>query len=179
MKKKIFGIGLILLTIGLLILDGQYYREKNNFEGNSKPESISALSQSLTSSDEDILVLRSKIEKKTRVLISEAELSIPTFEMMKNKTTEEVHHTPKEIIESSRKLGALAEHLAGNPTLIPESLPFYASCALKKDALNPIRALCTYRLLRYKKNWTEKTRDDFSKIPKTILALAKEIEGTE
>lgn len=105
--------------------------------------------------------------------------SLPSIAEIRKKTNEEVHATPPEILESGRRLGELAEFLTANPDLVRAALPTYVRCAEDASVPTGTRALCTFRLHGYEKDWDEATRASYAKLPPEVRSVAKQLEGTE
>jgi hypothetical protein len=121
------------------------------------------------------------IRMRFETLTHGATASLPSaaaIRMRAGNSSEAVHETPSEILESGRHFGELAEFLTQHPEFVKDALPTYRKCALDPDGMDAIRGLCTYRLHVYEKEWNADTRADYAKIPASIKRLAANLEGT-
>lgn len=115
---------------------------------------------------------------RLRELEKKALEALPRVSTLSKKPEHELHDTPAEIVAAGRVFGKLAEFLAGHPERIRDALPTYRSCAGDPTIVPAIRALCTFRLSVYEKDWDPETRTAFGAIPEPIRELARELEGT-
>lgn len=74
--------------------------------------------------------------------LSLLERNLPTREMMKHKTFEEVHDTPQEVLDAGARLAQLKEAWLNNPELKPQARAFYQTCAHQIQYLASVRSLC-------------------------------------
>lgn len=77
-----------------------------------------------------------------RRLTDRVEAGLPTFNQVKNLREEELHHTPKILIQAGADIGDVAEAVAHNPELAPQAAAFYARCAHREELATTVRALC-------------------------------------
>lgn len=117
------------------------------------------------------LPLDIELEKK----IFKARKFLAKTSMMTGKTAEELHTTPPEVLRSAEAIGEIAVELKKHPELISQAIPFYLECALDPDGMSSTRALCAYRLDRYRANWDEKTKAGVALIPAEIQTLKEKI----
>lgn len=117
--------------------------------------------------------------ERLRTLESRALETLPTIAQVRQKTNEEVHATPPEILESGRRLGELAEYLSRNPDLVRSALPTYVRCAEDAAVATGTRALCAFRLHVYEKDWDDATRASYAKLPAQVRSIARQLEGSE
>jgi hypothetical protein len=100
---------------------------------------------------------------------------IPTAAEIQKLSTEDVHFTPKVVIEAAGEIGRVAEMIAAHPELSSRGLQFYKECAEKESAVEAIRATCLsdFKILQ--------TRTGLSapppKVPKRVALLAEKLSS--
>lgn len=68
--------------------------------------------------------------------------ALPTLQMLRELSPEEVHRTPDLILEAGMELGKIARALEENPALSRSAFEFYKQCAERADLPRSVRALC-------------------------------------
>jgi len=106
--------------------------------------------------------------------LAKLEQVLPTREIMKNKTIEEVHDTPQEVMDAGERMGLLKKAWIANPELKPQARDFYQSCASRADLLTPIRSLCLVNLRALNKALGQRPMDE-SGLPQNIRNVADQI----
>lgn len=71
-----------------------------------------------------------------------ANAKLPTFEQIQKLSAEQVHRTPKIVVDAGLELGDIAEAIEKNPALTPQGLEFYDQCAKRSGVAEAVRATC-------------------------------------
>lgn len=119
---------------------------------------------------------RQMTELQTRFAeqLSRLERNLPTREMMKHKTIEEVHDTPQEVLDAGGRLALLKEAWLNNPELKPQARAFYQTCAHQAQYLASIRSLCLVNARALNQDLHLDKMDE-DKIPQNIKNIADQI----
>lgn len=179
-NKRALIISALVFAVGALIYIGRGKNDESAANSESAPpiptQTASPLplgSPGITESSH--LVPAAEAGQLLKTALLSAREGLAKKAQMKTKTETELHHTPIEVVESARRIGAVAEVLEQNPSLIPEALPFFTECAGDHEGMPATRALCVYRLRAYEKSWDSETTTAFAKLPKLILDLADKL----
>ena len=81
---------------------------------------------------------REKFAKKTRETLD----SLPTVAKLRGLTEEEAHVNPAALNAAGDDLGQIAAEVQADPSLVPQAVEFYKSCAKRDDLPTSVRALC-------------------------------------
>ncbi|MFT6071174.1 MAG: hypothetical protein ACJAT2_001446 [Bacteriovoracaceae bacterium] len=119
--------------------------------------------------------VESEIEKWTlpvfKSYINETYKTLPNLKDARGLKDEEVHQNPKLVMDAGLRLGSIKKQIKLNSDFEEEGMKFYDKCALKKDGLTPVRALCLANLV-YMKN--QKGEDfELEKYPEKVKDLAQ------
>lgn len=179
-NKRALVISALVFAVGVLIYIGREKIDESAANSEAAPpiptQTVSPVppgqSPGLYESSQ---VPAAEAEQSLLAALSSAREGLAKKAQMKAKTESEVHHTPIEVVESARRIGAISELLEKSPALIPQALPFFVECAKDPEGMPATRALCVYRLRSYEKNWDGSTTAAFAKIPKPILELAEKL----
>ena len=192
---KIIFIAAVILGVLLLI-------ELSNFDSNSNswgqsnrpgaksaegpPEFVGVPAQSISSTlthgaeADRPKSLETSAEELSRrdftAFLSKLEGKLPTREAAAGLNAQEVHAQPRILLTAAKELGELADKLEKTPSLRPEALAFYKSCAQNAEILRSIRAVCFNRaqLLNadiHQQIW----QYDQALIPSEVVELAKSL----
>jgi hypothetical protein len=100
---------------------------------------------------------------------------LPTLEDLSALSEEEVHHTPKIIIEGAGTIAEAIEEADSNPSLRKDTLQFLKSCAEKEDVAVSIRALCWRETLRKIPEWKVFVSISDAKVSEDVKDLAAKL----
>lgn len=67
---------------------------------------------------------------------------LPTRSQLRALSPQEVHHTPKILLEAGLELGDVTDAIEKNPALAPQGVEFFGTCAKRDDLATAIRATC-------------------------------------
>lgn len=82
------------------------------------------------------------IDGEFEALLTEAKAKLPTREILLQKTEEELHQPPREVLDLGIEFGKIHDSLAAQPGLAPTGAKFFAECAGRDDLLTSVRAVC-------------------------------------
>lgn len=122
------------------------------------------------------LNLEKKLTKEEFAKLSQNILgSLPNKAELKKLTNEEVHETPKIIMEAGVKLGLIAQAIANEPGLQKDGFEFYRACASSEKNPNSVRALCFSNYLAFGKKLGLSTNENIvpASVKTTISRLQK------
>lgn len=103
--------------------------------------------------------------------VDETLKKLPTKEKLEGLNNDDVHHTPKFIMETGLRLGKIKKQVKLNKDFAPKAMDFYEGCAKKDESFTPIRGLCLANLMYLKKELGESF--DPSPYPEKVQDLAK------
>lgn len=102
--------------------------------------------------------------------------SLPAKDKLPALKAEEVHGTPKVVVQAGIELGKVAEKIQEMPSLRPDALEFYKDCALDPQVFRSIRALCFSRAQLLNVELFQDIWDfDPKRIPNDVIELAKSL----
>ena len=101
--------------------------------------------------------------------------SIPTSADIQKLSSEDVHMTPKAIVEAAVEIGRVAEMIEAHPELSSQGLAFYRECAEKESAVESIRATCLSDFTTLRKR--SGNSEALPKVPKRIALLAEKLSS--
>lgn len=122
------------------------------------------------------LNLKKKLTREEFAKLSQNVLSsLPNKATLKKLTDEEVHETPKIIMEAGVKLGLIAQAIANEPSLQKDGFEFYRACATSEKNPNSVRALCFSNYLAFGKKLGLTTNENIvpANVKTTISRLPK------
>jgi hypothetical protein len=99
--------------------------------------------------------------------------SLPTLDQLHALSAEELHRTPRAVLDAGAAIGDLAEAVAKNPSLAPEALGFYGKCARRENASTSVRAACLSDLRELSRR--QGTPADETGIPSSVTKLADKL----
>ncbi len=113
-------------------------------------------------------------EKKLQFekLVAKARATIPTVKELRALSEEELHTTPKSMVQAGIVIGDLAQAMKDDPSLVPQGIAFYQSCLFNDEYPTPIRALCYARATSHLKERGEKLENE-SQVPANVRDLAR------
>ncbi len=119
--------------------------------------------------------VESEVEKWTlpvfKSYVNDTFKTLPNLKDARGLKDEEVHQNPKLVMDAGLRLGSIKKQIKLNSEFEEEGMKFYDKCALKKDGLTPVRALCLANLV-YMKN--QKGEDfELEKYPEKVKDLAQ------
>lgn len=82
------------------------------------------------------------IDDEFELLLTEVRDQLPTRAILRNKTAEEVHQPPQELLDIGLEFGKIHDALALQPSRVPAGAAFFAECAGRDDLLTSVRAVC-------------------------------------
>lgn len=108
--------------------------------------------------------------------LANVQSSLPTRPDLQRLSSQEVHRTPKPIIDAGLKLSQIAQTLAQYPEWVPDAISFYRECSARDELASSIRALCFSNL----ESWAEKSGIEFEEhelVPPRIRRLAADLRS--
>ena len=90
---------------------------------------------------------------------------------------DKVHTIPVPISLAGEYMGHLKLHLDKEPKLITAAMDFYSNCALSKEIMLSVKALCLANLANYSKSLGQQL--NYSPYEKQVIELAKYAEMTD
>lgn len=108
-----------------------------------------------------------------RAFTAEVLHALPTRADLQRLSPEEVHHTPKLVVDAGVKMGEIAEILARQPELEGDAFFFYESCATGADYPQSVRALCYFHWDRLGKRLQRQV--DSRKVPESVRRVAEQL----
>ena len=78
--------------------------------------------------------------------IDSAQETLPTSEKISALPEEQVHSTPRPLLDASLEIGEIAETILKNPALGAQGMEFYGKCARRGELAVSVRAHCLHNL---------------------------------
>jgi hypothetical protein len=95
---------------------------------------------------------------------------LPTISELSKLSNEEVHQTPRRILEAGLEIGKVVEMLEANPELTPQATQFYEKCSYNSNYPTSVRALCFSHL-----RTLDPSQANDSRIPAHIREISEKI----
>ena len=107
--------------------------------------------------------------------IDAVEKSLPTLELAKTWTEEEVHHAPKEVIDGGKSIGRIMEKAQAAPAQRKAAMDFFLRCAENSELLPSIRAVCWRTTTDKFPEWKIPVPLGTAKVPVSVKTLATKL----
>jgi hypothetical protein len=108
-------------------------------------------------------------KKKGKVFLEKEYKKIPRIGDLRKKTSQEVHHTPKEFLLVGKILSKIDDSLRRKDISLAHGIRFFEKCSLDHEMLYPTKAICLSLLLKYNKK--TKLKDYSKKILKSARSV--------
>ncbi len=144
----------------------------------ASPSSVSQILKSRSAplpnaGDETALKLSERLAAQFESLKKEALDAIPTQSQLSKLDPENVHFTPKPVLDAAIKMGDVAQILKDHPELSNKGLEFYRQCAEAETSPTSIRASCYAEFKRLSKTHSSPVAEP--RVPKPVKDLALKI----
>lgn len=113
-------------------------------ERSSQPRSVAAADSARPNAVEIKAVAPSNLGAGTKfdVQLKQTLAELPTKAQIAQLSAEEVHQTPRPILQAAMKMGEIEEVMEANGSLQRQGINFYRDCATKADVALTLRASC-------------------------------------
>lgn len=108
-------------------------------------------------------------KKKGKVFLENEYKKIPRIWDLRKKTSQEVHHTPKEFLFIGKILSKIDDSLRREDISLANGIRFFEKCSLDHEMLYPTKVICLSLLLKYNKK--TKLKDYSKKILKSARSI--------
>jgi hypothetical protein len=113
-----------------------------------------------------------------KILLNETLLQLPTEAAVRAKGVD-AHHGDPGLGVVSQPLGKIITAMKANPSLIPDGVAFYRTCALKDGLVPAVRALCLRNLFDWNERSPKKIAFSWDDYPSQIQFIAKQLPVNE
>lgn len=109
--------------------------------------------------------------EKFETYLTETLSNLPNKTKLQKLSPDEIHYSPRMIMEAGARLGRIKRQLKLNANFVPSAMKFYTECASQNDGATPVRGLCLANLIHLKTKAGETV--DKTKYPARVFELAE------
>lgn len=108
-------------------------------------------------------------------LVRRAWEAIPLKRDLQNRSSQELHESPPELLAAAEALGQIEEALSADRNLLAQGLKFFRDCAVNDQFPTSVRALCYHRFRGWLPN-TEMNSLTAAEVPDEVRTLADQLD---
>lgn len=154
MKRTLFAAASALLIAGIV-----YGVLRAREPEPAEPEPASAPVATVPAANTGALkpaLPQAEFQKK----LDAAQENFPTSDKIAALPDEQVHDTPRPLVDAGFQIGEIAEAITKNPALGAQGMEFYGKCARRAELAVSVRAHCLHNLRELGKRRDETVKED-------------------